>query len=356
MKSVTVTIKKPQESYNIVIGNDLIKNLGTYIKFSDYTKVVLITDKNIWRRWHSILVSALPSETSSIILPSGEKEKTIQTIQIIWENLQKASCDRKSLVINFGGGVIGDIGGFAASTYMRGIDFINIPTTLLSQIDASIGGKTGFDFAGIKNLIGNFTQPKAILIDVMTLQTLPKREFVAGFAEIIKHGLIKDKQYFEQVTEKNPLLFSKEELIEIIYNSCVIKANVVQNDETENENRKILNFGHTIGHAIEAISLETDTPLLHGEAVSIGMAAEAAIAQKIGLLSEEEAILIKNKLNDTGLPTDIPHYKIKAIFEKMLSDKKNARGKINFTLLKHIGEAVINQTVPETVIKEVLKK
>ena len=354
MKRVTITIKKPQESYDIVIGNDLIKNLQKYIKFSEYTKVVLITDDNVWRSWQQVIETALPLNTPHIILPPGEQAKNIDSLQIIWKKLLDIGCDRKSLIINFGGGVIGDIGGFAASTYMRGIDFINIPSTLLSQIDASVGGKTGFDFVGIKNLIGTFNQPNAVFIDVQTLTTLPKREFISGFAEIIKTGLIFDKDFFETVTSKNPSEFSESELIKIIEKSCDLKSTIVQMDEKENGKRKLLNFGHTIGHAIESISLETDKPLLHGEAVSIGMVAEAKIAKEIGLFTQEEATIIKEKLQNAGLPITLPNFSTESIIKKMKSDKKNSGGHINFTLLKKIGDAIINQTVDEEVIKKIL--
>lgn len=356
MKQITITFpSQPTHSYDISIGNNLLSNLSKILMVKQYSKIVVITDENVGKRWRSSLLSSLPSITSSLILPPGEKAKTIDSIQIIWKHLHDIGCNRKSLMINLGGGAITDMGGFAAATYMRGIDFINIPTTLLSQVDASVGGKTGIDFNGVKNLIGTFTQPKAVIIDVATLATLPKREFTSGFAEIIKHGLIKDKNYFEKVNTKHPLEFTQEELIEMISRSCEIKAQIVQSDETESEQRKMLNFGHTIGHAIEALSFETDNPLLHGEAISIGIAAESDIATRIGLLTKEDAVLIKKSLNDTGLPTIIPHFKSDDIIEKMKLDKKNAGRKINFTLLKQIGEGVINQTVNETVINEALK-
>lgn len=351
MKHIRITIKETTRPYDIIIGSNLIEKIKTLADLSDKTQIVLITDKHLWRSWQTLLINALPPKTPAIILDPGEKTKNIQTVQSIWNKLIETGCDRKSLVINVGGGVLCDMGGFAASTYMRGIDFINIPTTLLSQVDASVGGKTGIDFGGIKNLIGNFTQPKAVIIDVKTLKTLPDREYIAGFAEIIKHGLIKDKAYFEKVTSKKPRDYTEDELIEIIKKSCEIKAAVVQSDEKEIDKRKLLNFGHTIGHAVESLSLETDYPLLHGEAVSIGMVAEATIANKINLLTKEETNKIKTSLKDAGLLIKIPNYSVDKIIKKMKSDKKNVGGKINFTLLKQIGNGIINQSIPEEVLK-----
>ncbi|HWY80035.1 MAG TPA: 3-dehydroquinate synthase [Candidatus Sulfotelmatobacter sp.] len=356
MKRITITIKQSTEqAYDIVIGNNSITQLNKLIDLSAYTKIVLITDETIGKWWCKKLLKTLPPQSLPIILPSGEKAKTIKTIQIIWQELLAAGCDRKSVVINLGGGVICDMGSFAAATYMRGIDFINIPTTLLSQVDASVGGKTGFDFAEIKNLIGTFTQPKAVIIDVATLKTLPEREFISGFAEIIKHGLITDKNYFEKVTSKSPLSFSTDELIDIITRSCEIKSTIVEQDEIERDKRKLLNFGHTIGHAIESLCLKTDRPLLHGEAISIGMVAEAMLSQRIGLLNKNDVDLIKNKLANAGLPTTILHINYEKIVTKMKSDKKNVSGDIHFTLLKKIGEGVINQIVKENIIKNTLE-
>ena len=300
------------------------------------------------------LLHSLPADTDFIVLPSSEKEKNIKNVQKIWITLADRQHDRKSLVINLGGGIIGDMGGFAASTFMRGVDFINIPTTLLSQVDASIGGKTGIGFTGIKNLIGTFDQPVAVVVDTTALSTLPKREFLSGFAEIIKHGLVADKKHFEKVTAKNPLNFSKVELKEIILRSILLKVQVVENDPSESGTRKILNFGHTIGHAIESLSFETRTPLLHGEAVSIGMLVEAKISYLMELLPEKDLQIIQKVLIAANLPTPMPNLKKYEILNNMTLDKKNEKRKINFTLLKGIGKAIINQSVPASIVSQVL--
>ena len=360
MKTLELTINKNQTSYPIVIGTNLLEKIQEVFDLEKYSQMFVITDAHVAGHF----LKKLPQYTANIILPAGEQKKTIETVQKIWMAMNEAKLDRKALVINLGGGMVGDIGGFAASTYMRGVDFIQIPTTLLAQIDSSVGGKTGINFGGIKNLIGTFNQPVGVLIDTQTLQSLPKREFVSGFAEMIKHGLISDKDYFENVISKKPEEFSQEELVELITRSCAIKKQIVENDETESGSRKLLNFGHTIGHAIEALSLETDNSLLHGEAVSIGMVAEAKISQLRNMISERELQAIKNALNETGLPTSLRREALPDgrqesqinIFKKMHSDKKNEKGVINFTLLSSIGKAVINQNdISEEIINQALK-
>lgn len=342
-------------SHNIFIGKEILTDIESIIQFEKYSQAFVIIDKNIPSTFSKKIILSLSLKTSLLELHSGEKEKTISTVQKIWNAMHNVHLDRKSLVINIGGGVVTDMGGFAASTYMRGIDFINVPTTLLSQVDASVGGKTGIDFAGIKNLIGTFTQPKAVLIDVRTLQSLPKREFVSGFGEIIKHGLIADANYFSLVTKKHPLEFTSDELIEIITKSCEIKAKIVSVDEKESGARKLLNFGHTIGHAIEALRIETTTPLLHGEAVSVGMVAAAEISYQVGLLQKKEKELIKNSLEATGLPVTVSGITVDTVLSKMKSDKKNENGKLQFTLLKGIGNAVYNQEVSDSILRNAIE-
>lgn len=352
MKKLTIAFKSPTSNreYPIFTGIGLIQNIATLIDFSKYSKLFIITDETIAPLFLEKLQNALLSKAEVVILPSGESAKDIAYLTKIWQAMITAKLDRKSLVINLGGGVIGDIGGFAASTYMRGIAFINIPTTLLAQVDESVGGKTMIDFHGIKNIVGTFYQPSAVIIDIETLQSLSKRQMLSGFSEIIKHGLIKDENYFNLVTSKKPMDFSQTELIDIIEKSNEIKSEIVQSDENENGLRKIVNFGHNVGHAIEALSIETDKPLLHGEAVSIGMIVESRIAEQMGLLQKSDTETIKKSLYATGLPTEIPHYKTEDIIEKMKLDKKNIDDKMIFTLLKKIGEGIINQTIPEEII------
>lgn len=349
METVNILSKYKQSftSYNVYIGSGILKDVSEIFNLDNFSKVIVITDKNIPAKYLG--------QFEKIFIPSGEQFKNIETVELIWKKMLSLGCDRKSLVINLGGGVTGDMGGFAASCYMRGIDFIQIPTTLLAQVDASVGGKVAVNFSGIKNLIGSFNQPKMVIIDVDTLDSLPDREFISGFGEIIKHGIIADKEYFNFVTSKKPREFNKEELIKIIKTSCEIKSKIIGKDLTEKDARKLVNFAHTIGHALESISLETDNPLLHGEAVSIGTVIEGKISQLKGMLSSEDLETIIEALDNTGLPTKIESkkYKKEKVLKKIHTDKKSIKGVVQWTLIEAIGErAKINQEVEdETVIK-----
>lgn len=358
MKQLNISFVSPvsKREYPIYVGAHLIEELGKIVTGANYSKLYIITDETVSKLYLESVKKQFPEYAGVSILPEGEKAKDVNYLTEIWKSMIDAKLDRKSLIFNLGGGVIGDIGGFAASTYMRGIDFINIPTTLLSQVDESVGGKTMIDLHGIKNIVGTFYQPTAVIIDVSTLRSLPKNQLLSGFAEIIKHGLIKNSDYFDLVTSKKPEEFSEDELTDIIKGSCEIKAEVVTNDEKESDQRKLLNFGHTIGHAVEAISLETNKPLLHGEAISIGMVKEAELAMERGILSLKDYEHISSKLESTGLPTKLPEMNAVELLQKMKLDKKNARGEINFTFITKIGKGIINQTVSENEIKKVLTK
>jgi len=355
MKSIQVSFSSRKSEYPIFIGNGILGNIAKLFNLGIYSKIVVVTDENVKKILVKTISNYLPDNTYIITIPSGEKAKTIECTKKIWKELLRIGSDRKSLIINIGGGVVLDLGGFAASTYMRGLDFLNIPTTLLAQVDASIGGKNGIDFSNIKNLIGTFSQPKGVVIDVQMLATLPKREFLSGFAEVLKHGLIKDLNYFEKVTSIHPLELRKEELVDIIKRSCEIKAEIVKIDEKESGSRKLLNFGHTIGHAIEILLLETSAPLLHGEAISIGMLVEAKISHLMNLLSLSDLQRIKQSLINAELPISTTDIEINKVLQKIKSDKKNEKGKVNFTLLQEIGKAVYNQIVPDEVIIQAMK-
>jgi len=340
------------KSKPITIGHNILGEISKRFPLDKYSQIALLTDINTREHWASILKKKIGRKVVQIVVPSGENSKNLGQVGEIWKQMIENDLDRHSLLINLGGGVICDMGGFAASTFMRGLDFLNIPTTLLAQVDASIGGKTGFNFSGIKNLIGTFNQPIGVIIDIQTLASLPQREFLSGFAEIIKHGLIKNKNYFERVTSKHPSQFTQDELVSIIAESCKIKINIVRVDEKEQNTRKVLNFGHTIGHAVESLNLETTTPLLHGEAISIGMLTEATISHIAGLLSASDLQQIRKALINAELPTSITNATEAKILQKIRLDKKNEKGKVNFTLLKNIGTALYNQNVPETVVVE----
>lgn len=325
--------------YKVFIGQGLLNDLSKIIDIKEFSKVVIVTDDKI--------PSVYLNNFEKIVVPSGEVNKNIETVKEIWEQLLDLKADRKTLVINLGGGVIGDMGGFAASTYMRGIKFIQAPTTLLSTVDASVGGKVGIDFKGVKNLIGAFNQPLAVIVDINTFKSLPDREFISGFGEIIKHGIIADSEYFKTVTSKKPKDFTDQELIEIIKRSCEIKAQIISTDEKESGNRKLLNFGHTIGHALESLSLDTENPLLHGEAVAIGMIAEVKISQELGLISPEVVNTVRAAVENSGLPISVKELNQQKTLDLLSKDKKSESGKINWTLIKDIGQAIINQQVSE---------
>jgi 3-dehydroquinate synthase len=354
MKQIKIIIPSHEKRYTVHIGEHILSKIPELLPIQNYSKVVIITDEYLAENWLDKLIQPFINKPEVIAVPVGEQNKNIETVQKIWKQMLELECDRKSLVINFGGGVVGDMGGFAASTYMRGIDFVQIPSTLLAAADASIGGKTGIGFANIKNLIGTFNQPIAIIIDTEVLKTLPKREFLNGFAEMIKQGLIQDKAYFEKITAKKPEDFSSAELVDIMTTSCELKAKLVMEDEFEQDQRKILNFGHTIGHAIEAASFETENPLRHGEAVNIGMIAETKISQLVGLLSDKEAQEIDHILRSTGLPTSARGINANIIVNKIVKDKKNSHGQIQWVLLKEIGHAVYDQQVDKEFVLKAL--
>lgn len=340
MEHITITILRSRVAYPIFIGRDFISKIGTLIDVRRFSAIGVVTDRVIGAGWLSTLRSGLGRDVHEIIAPSGEQAKTIEAVSEIWQKMLAARFDRASLIINLGGGAIGDAGGFAASAYMRGIAYVHVPTTLLAQVDASIGGKVGIDFGGVKNAIGAIHQPIAVIADVAALSTLPDREFLAGWAEIIKHGLIADAKYLAFVTSKKPREFSDDELVAVIKGSCEIKRSIVERDERESWERRLLNFGHTIGHALEAFSLETDAPLLHGEAIAIGMAEEARISEAEGLLQKGGAVKVEDMLKNAGLPTALPPFPKERIMEKIESDKKSISGKVGWTLLRKIGEGV----------------
>ncbi len=354
MKKLLVTIQEKPQVYPIIIGEDLIGTIDSLFHFSKYSKIAIISGNNMPKEWLKKLQGALPFESFPILVPSGEKAKTIDTVINIWNQFQKLGLDRNSLVINLGGGVICDMGGFAASTYLRGIDFLQIPTTVLAQVDASVGGKTGINFNGIKNYIGAFQQPIGVVIDVNTLSTLSERVYTQGFAEIIKHGLIADRAYFDYVTSKKPKDFNTSELTQMLAKSNEIKARIVEEDQKERGIRKIVNFGHTIGHAIESLSFETDKPYLHGEAVLLGMIVETKISELTGLLKLEDAAIIYARLSELGLPVSVNNIRTSDILKKIKTDKKVVKGQVNWTLLDSIGHAIINQKVDDKIVEKAL--
>jgi 3-dehydroquinate synthase len=354
--TIPVSVSGSDRTYSIEIGAGTIGRLRDVIDFERYSSVALLTDENIPERFVGLIDGAVDNEYLEMLIKPGEITKDMETVEYVWQTLLENGFDRKSLLINLGGGVIGDLGGFAAATYMRGIDFVQIPTTLLSMVDASIGGKTGVNFGGVKNSIGAFAQPIAVIVDTDTLDSLPDREFTSGFSEIIKHGIIADRTYFDQATAKPPREFMDNELSRLIADSCRIKAAIVASDERElTGRREALNFGHTIGHAIEALKLETKNPMLHGEAIAVGMVAEARIALAMGELGKDDATRIENALSAAGLPITVTGLDPKDIMEKMRSDKKNTFGKIRWTLPTGIGQVVTGAESEDVTISEAIE-
>jgi 3-dehydroquinate synthase len=341
MEKLEVNIETVEDrAYPIWIGSGLLDQVAELVNLDKYSSIVVICDEKVRPHWAEKLEKGIGRAAAIIDFQTGEDRKNITTVEAIWHRFMELKLDRKSLVINFGGGVIGDMGGFAASTFMRGVDFVQIPTTLLSQVDASVGGKVGINFGETKNIIGSFSQPVAVIIDVDTLQTLPGREYRSGFAEIIKHGFIYDADYLQYIRSLPDQPLSAEDLIKVIHLSCDIKRRVIEMDEKESGLRKILNFGHTFGHALEALSFSTEAPLLHGEAVSIGMVAEARISQSLGLVPEDTVHLLEHTLKIFELPTryraDIDRERF---YEKLKADKKNVNDEIRWSLLAGVGLA-----------------
>ncbi len=344
-------MKLKLSDYSIVFGN-VAKLVADYLANSNYSSINVLIDDNTAKYCLPKLKEAL-NDFNQIKIFAGEQNKTINTCQSIWTQLQKFKVDRHALMINLGGGVICDMGGFAASTYMRGIDFLQFPTTLLSQVDASFGGKLGVDFRGYKNFVGLFRNPRLVIIDSSFLNTLPEEELRSGYAEMIKHALIRDKSLWQKYIHKKDW---KENLSnQEIYDSVKIKKEVVVEDPYEQGLRKILNFGHTLGHGIESYSFNTDAPLLHGYAVAIGMIGEAFLSHKLLGVNNHDLNEIKEYLVSIYQPTtDILNNK-KEILEKIRLDKKNNKGKIFFSLLDQIGDCTYDVEVSDNLILESMK-
>ncbi|MFY0600144.1 MAG: 3-dehydroquinate synthase [Cyclobacteriaceae bacterium] len=308
-------------------------------------KVAFLVDENT--KAHCLPLFGIDDSSNVIEIKSGEINKTLATCTEIWEALTNWGFSRKSLLVNVGGGVIGDMGGFCASTYKRGIRFVNFPTTLLAMVDANIGGKLGIDFQGFKNHIGIFQDPERVLIHDGFLKTLAPRELKSGFAEVIKHGLIYDKGYWEDVRDGEFPNLNWKEIVEV---SAKIKYKVVTEDPKESGLRKILNFGHTLGHAIETWYLTNGLSLLHGEAIAVGMILEGHLALQLGILSELELKELSDYILKNYDSIELP--KLEELAPLMLQDKKNIGNELSFSLLNGIGNCLYDQKVSEEMIHE----
>ena len=329
-------------SYAVHFNQRAYDALNDHLTDADYSKVFVLVDENTERDCLPYFRNAVQTEREPEILkiPSGEVHKTIATCAGLWEQLSDADADRKSLLINLGGGVITDLGGFVASTFKRGIAFINVPTTLLSMVDASVGGKTGVDLGALKNQVGVINHPVMVLVVSKFLDTLDARQLHSGFAEMLKHGLIRDADYWKTLQSKK----GYKGIDRLIYRSVALKNEVVLQDPTELHLRKILNFGHTLGHAIESYFLNSPTreSLLHGEAIAIGMIMESYLSKELLQLPTEELDDIRSTFAERYPQIQFTEADISGILSLLKFDKKNSHGNVNFVLLKKLGEPVID--------------
>ncbi len=344
-------------SYNIIFGDSFSSLADELKKINAPQKLLIVTDTNVERLYADEVKNHLNGagfNSSVYAFPAGEENKTMDTILGICGACIENGLDRKSMIIALGGGVVGDMAGFAASIYMRGIDFVQVPTTLLSQSDSSVGGKTGIDFMDSKNILGAFHQPRLVYINVSTLRTLPEIQFISGMGEVIKHGIIRDREFYSfiKVNPDKIKALDSDTLIEMSKRNCSIKAQVVECDEKESGLRAILNFGHTIGHAVEsAMSFK----MTHGECVGVGMAAVSELAKNRGLIDSDTQKDIENTLTSYGfgLSLDLPDSDV--IYGFMNKDKKKSDGKLNFVLPVAIGEVVRVNDVTQTEIYNAIK-
>jgi 3-dehydroquinate synthase len=338
---------------SVVITHDIREILSNYLQTNSFSGIAVLIDENTRRDCLPVIADVLKNSTS-IQIRSGEIHKNLDTCQLIWQSLTDTYFDRQGLLINLGGGVIGDMGGFCAATYKRGISFINIPTTLLAQVDASVGGKLGIDFSGYKNHIGVFTPPDQIMIDPVFLNTLPENELRSGFAEVIKHALIADAAYWPEITGRP---FLGQDWSSHIRHSVKIKSRIVMEDPTEKGLRKILNFGHTLGHAIESYFLnDPENHLLHGEAVAAGMILESYLSSRILGMPESEVRQIQDYILSVFGVVRFTERDLEPIINLSIQDKKNEKGIINFSLLRRIGEATYNVAVSRSEMRDALRQ
>ena len=357
-------IRLGKRSYDILVGANLLNVAGKTISETiGKTKCWVVTDENVSKHYLTPLMHSLEKadlQTSTIILPPGEESKRIETVQQIVDKILGEAPDRDSTLIALGGGVVGDITGFAASIILRGTNFVQIPTTLLSQVDSSVGGKTGVNTTHGKNLLGTFYQPKLVLADIKVLETLPRRDRISGYAEIVKYGLIRDKSFYLWLEKNGKKIISLDRATcqEAVKKSCLIKGEVVAADEKEEGHRALLNFGHTFGHALEK---ETgfNTSLLHGEAVSLGMIMAIALSIKVGLCSQSVLDRVQKHFKNIGLPTKLTSKGVdlwdsEILINNMTFDKKRRKGRIAFILLNEIGDPVISNDIDLLDVKQLL--
>jgi 3-dehydroquinate synthase len=359
MKLKRMIVGLGERSYPIWIGGGILPRLSQALQEVNFPKkVAVVFNPLVQSLYGGTVAESLQSagyEYHQIIIPDGEEHKNWTTLQKIHDGLIAYGFDRQSGLIALGGGVTGDICGFAAATFLRGIPYVQVPTTLLAQVDSSVGGKTAINHPKGKNLIGAFYQPRHVHIDVDTLQSLDAREFAAGMAEVVKYGIIRDKSFFEWLSQNREALQKRdtEALIRAVKRACQIKANIVEVDERENAQRAILNLGHTFGHAVE--NLSGYRTYRHGEAVAVGMVVIAHISQRLDLCSAADVVAIRQLLHAFDLPVMPPDYPIDAYLDAMMRDKKVLKGKLRLVLNRGIGDCLVREIdEPATLFAEAL--
>jgi len=363
-----IKVDLKDKSYNIIVGSEILQDLGKIIKEEKLGRnIFIITDPAVNDLYGDAVRKGLTGfNHHTLDMPQGERNKDLKNLKILYDQLVNLKAHRDSLIIALGGGVIGDLAGFLAATYMRGINYIQVPTTLLAQVDASIGGKTGINHPKGKNLIGAFYQPKLVYIDIKTLSTLAAREIRTGLAEVVKYGIIKDADFFKFLENNshhlNTKAFESFDTLRaslkvwhtIVFESAKIKAWVVEKDEKESNLRMILNFGHTFGHAIE--TLTKYKAYNHGEAVAIGMIAACLTAVKLGIFDQKSFNQVITLIESLGLPTEVDGIPSDKAVDAMMLDKKVAADQIRFVLPEKIGKVVVQDNVPLKIVKQVLKE
>ncbi|MFQ6122419.1 MAG: 3-dehydroquinate synthase [Dehalococcoidales bacterium] len=352
-----VKVKLGSNSYEVYVGSGLLTQMGRWLKeigFSD--KLVIITDPTVNRLYGEALSQNLTKggfKVTTLLVAEGEEQKSLETAGRLYHELTNCHAERTTPILALGGGVIGDLAGFVAATYLRGVPLVQTPTTLLAQVDSSIGGKVAVDHGQLKNMIGAFYQPRLVIADIDTLRTLPTEELANGLAEVIKSAAIRNNEFFAFLEKNIDKIKSLDEeaLEEIVFQSVKIKAEIVEKDEMDLGLRSLLNYGHTVGHAIESAS---DFKVEHGRAIAIGMLAAARISNQMGVLGENELARLQNVIEKADLPTEMPDLKLEEIIRAMKHDKKVLKDKARFVLLKSIGDAFITDEVSPHLVEQVL--
>jgi 3-dehydroquinate synthase len=340
------------ETYSIHFNSNAYKELNSYLKQHRFSKLFIVVDQNTHEHCLPRFMAQVETSVSIEIIEieAGEVHKTIETCVGVWNALSELGADRKSLLINLGGGVVTDLGGFVASTFKRGITYINVPTSLLAMVDASVGGKNGVDLGALKNQVGVINSGAMVLIDTSFLETLPQNQMKSGLAEMLKHGLIADRGYWEQLTDLSKLTL--DDMDQLIYDSVVIKKTIVTQDPFEARERKFLNFGHTLGHAIESYFLSdaNKSELLHGEAIAVGMILECYLSSKLLNFSMDDCDAVKAVMLNLFKKVDLFPTDYDVIIELLKYDKKNEHGNVNFVLLEAIGQPKVDCLVDNELI------